>query len=275
MTISLHTGVRTATVRSGWTAWDTPFQLVVTDPWAMHHARLQVQDLVGALATAVDRRLPAARRDARLIELLGGAPDAATRPFPYGITAAPAGAEVHRPAPTPWELAFTAATRSRDGWHVAPGPSAHALIAQRCAELVAESASCGVLVAFGDHVATSGLAPVGGWRVQLRDAPTAPTPLVAVDGGAISAVTCVRPGRAGRPDRLQPLTVPATGRTLVPAWRSVAVAAADAPAASAACTGALLRGACAPAWLAELGLPALLVDADGVACAVGHWPVPA
>jgi thiamine biosynthesis lipoprotein len=53
------------------------------------------------------------------------------------------------------------------------------------------------------------------------------------------------------------------------------VAAATATAASAACNGALLRGACAPAWLAELGLPALLVDSHGVPHAVGRWPVPA
>jgi ApbE family len=274
MTISLHTGVRTATVSSEWTAWDTPFRLVVTDPWAMHSARLLVADMMGALTAAVGRRLPVARREARLAELVGPARGASTRPFPYGITAAPPGADVHRPAPAPWQQAFTAAARARDGWHVPPGPAAHALIAQRCAERVAEAASCGVLVAFGDHVATSGLAPVGGWRVQLRDAPGAPTSLVAVDGGAISSVSSVRPGRAGRRDRLQPLVVPATGRTVAPVWRSVVVAAADARAASAACTGALLRGAGAPAWLAELGLPALLVDATGGAQSVGHWPEP-
>jgi hypothetical protein len=270
MTISLHTGIRTATVSSAWMAWDAPFQLVVTDPWAMHHARRQVTDLVSALAGAVDRRLPAAQRDARLAELLGGARATTPRPFPYGITAAPAEADVHRPAPAAWQQTFTAATRARDGWPVAPGPSAHALIAQRCAELVAEAASCGVLVALGDHVATSGLAPVGGWRVELCDAPGAPTALVAIDGGAISSLSCVRPDR---PDRLQPLVVLATGRSVVPGWRSVAVAAADAPAASAACTGALLRGAAAPAWLAALGLPARLVDVHGVQHAVGHWPV--
>jgi ApbE family len=272
MTISLHTGVRTATVSSGWTAWDTPFRLVVTDPWAMHNARLLVADVVGALAAAVDRRLPAARRDARLAELVGGDRAAAPRPFPYGITATPAGADAHRPAPAPWHQAYTAATRARGGWPVTPGPAAEALIAQRCAELVAEATSCGALVAFGDHVATSGLAPVGGWRVQLRDAPDAPARIVAIDGGAISSVSCVRPGR---PDRLQPLLVSATGRTVAPAWRSVSVAAADAHAASAACTGAFLRGVGAPAWLAELGLPALLMDVHGVAHAVGHWPVPA
>lgn len=269
MSISLHTGGRTATVSSSWTAWDAPFRLVVTDPWAMHHARRQVADVVGALVATVDRRLPAARRDSQRVQILGGTRSTPLRPFPYGITASPADGDVHRPAPTPWQQAFTAAGRARDGWSVTAGPAAPALIAPRCAVLVAEAASCGVLVAFGDHVATSGLAPVGGWRVQLQEAPAA---LVAIDGGAVSSTSCVQRGRA---ERLQPFVVAATGRTVVPAWRSVAVAAADAPAASAACNGALLRGACAPAWLAELGLPALLVDSHGVPHAVGRWPVPA
>lgn len=268
MTISLHTGIRTATVNSAWTVWDIPFRLVVTDPWAMHHARRHVTDFVGALVAGVDRRLSPSRRDARLAELLG-ATDAEPRPFPYGIASAPADVDVHRPAPAPWQQEFAAVGRAREGWTVAPGPSAAALLAHRCADLVAEACSCGVLVAFGDHVATSGLAPVGGWRVQLRDAPGAPTALVAIDGGAISSVSCARPGRR---ERLQPFVVQGTGRTVVPAWRSIAVAAADAPAASAACTGALLRGAAAPAWLAELGLPARLVDVPGVPTTVGHWP---
>jgi hypothetical protein len=273
MTISLHTGVRTATVSSGWMAWDSPFRLLVTDPWAMHGARRLVEEIVGGLAADVDPRLRGAERDAQLARLLG-ARDTVPRPFPYGIAAAPADTDVHRPAPAPWQQTFDATVRAREGWRVTPGPAARALVAQHCAELVAEATACGVLVAFGDHVATSGLAPVGGWRVQLRDAPTAPSAVVAVDGGAISTVSCVRPGRGRRPERLQPLVVPASGRTLVPAWRSVAVAAPDAPTASAACTGALLRGPAAPGWLAERGLPALLVDADGVAHAVGRWPAP-
>jgi hypothetical protein len=276
MKISLHTGIKTATVSTEWTAWDTPFRLVVTDPWAMHNARLLVEDLVGVLAAAVDPRLPAGRRDALLADLFDtGARTAEPRPFPYGIAAAPDGADVHRAAPAPWQQVFAAVRRAREQRRVQPGPSARALIAQRCAELVAEAGSCGALVAFGDDVATSGLAPVGGWRVELRDAPGAPSRTVAFDGGAISTVSTVQPGREGGPDRLQPLLVPASGRTVVPEWRSIAVAAADAPSASAACTAALLLGTGAPEWLAERGLPALLVGADGAAQTVGHWPTPA
>jgi len=273
MTISLHTGVRTATVSTEWTAWDTPFRLVVTDPWAMHRARKLVEEEVGGLAALAPRR-DATWQDALIAALGGGGMRAGDAgPFPYGITGASAGTDdAHRPAPAPWQQRFVAAERARGGWRIQPGPSVRALIAQHCAELVAEATSCGVLVAFGDDVATSGLAPVGGWRVELRDAPGAQASVVAVDGGAISTVSSVRAHRGGG---LQPVVVPASGRTVVPVWRSVAVAAADAPAASAACSGALLRGAGAPAWLAALGLPALLADAAGVMYSVGRWPVAA
>jgi FAD:protein FMN transferase len=276
MTISLHTGVRTATVHTEWTAWDTPFRLVVTDPWAMHKARRMVADLMGVLAANIDPRLPVMQRDALLADMFGaGARTARLRPFPYGIAAVPDGAEVHRSAPAPWQQVFAAVSRERTGWRVQPGPSAASLIAQRCAELVAEATCCGVLVAFGGQVATSGLAPVGGWRVELREAPGEPSTSVAVDGGAISTVSTVRPGRGGRPDWLQPFLAPASGRPVVPGWRSIAVAAADAPSASAACAAALLLGGGAPGWLAERGLPARLVDAGGAVHPVGHWPVAA
>jgi hypothetical protein len=271
MTISLHTGVRTATVSTDWTAWDTPFRLVVTDPWAMRHARKLVQDQVAVLAAITPRTVPS--RDALLAELLGtGLRIRQPRPFPYGITGVPADAEMHRGAPAPWQQAFASASRIREGRGIESGPSVRALIAQRCAELVAEVTSCGVLVAFGDDIATSGLAPVGGWRVELRDVSEAQVTAVAVDGGAISSMSSTR---APRSARLLPLVVPATGRTVVPVWRSVTLAAADATAASAACSGALLRGAGAPAWLDGLGLPARLVDAAGTAHTVGPWPLAA
>ncbi|WP_219415222.1 FAD:protein FMN transferase [Pseudonocardia nigra] len=282
MTVPLHTGDRTVTVCSEWSVWDTRCRLVVTDPWAMHRARRVLEEQLTAVdrvvnprrAGSVARRL---RRDGSavpvgvlLAELLGRRPTVRTAepaPFPYGLAAVPDGVDVHHPALEPWQLALDA----RDGLHLEPGPSPRAWTAQRCAELVAEATSCGVLVAVGGDVATSGLAPVGGWRVQLRDAPAGPATVVAVDGGAISQITTVRVGR-GRSE-LHRVVVPATGRTVVPEWRSVAVAAADGPAASAACRGALLRGTGAAGWLADLGLPARLVDRAGEVHAVGRWPV--
>jgi thiamine biosynthesis lipoprotein len=287
---ALHTGVRTATVCTEWSVWDTRCRLVVTDPWALHRARGVLEEQLTAVDRVVNPRRPGSvarrlRRDgvrvafgALLAEPLGagsGPRGAEPRPFPYGLTAAPEGADVHQPAPDPWQLALEATTMcQRDGMHLEPGPSARAWTAQRCAELVAEVTSCGVLVALGSDVATSGLAPVGGWRLELLDVPDAPA-VIAIDGGAVSRLSTVRAGQPRGRSELHRIVVPATGRTVLPAWRSVTVAAATAPSANAACTGALLRGACAPGWLAELGLPARLVDRDGAVHAVGRWPVAA
>jgi thiamine biosynthesis lipoprotein len=285
MTVSLHTGSRAATVSTEWTAWDTRFRLVVTDPWALRKARELVELQVGVVDEVVNPRRAgsAVRRLCRagravpapelLAELVGpgrvariGVP----RPFPYGLAVAPAGADLHQPAPPAWQQAFEATRHRRDGLRIEPGPTVRAWTAQRCAELVAEVTSCGALVAFGDDVATSGLAPVGGWRIELRDAPGEPSTVVAIDGGAISRLGTVSGRR--QPRRL---VVSSSGQTVLPAWRSVAVAAADAPAAATACTGAMLRGPEAPAWLAELGMPALLVDPAGGRHTVGGWPDPA
>jgi hypothetical protein len=276
MTIPLHTGTHIATVCSEWTVWDTRCRLVVTDPWAMHKARFVLEEQL----TLIDRVVrPATRRrtvpvdTSRLCALLGRTVE--QRPFPYGIAPAPDGLDVHQPAPEPWQFVLDAAARGRESVRLDSGATLRAWAAQLCAESVAEAMSCGVLVAFGSEVATSGLAPVGGWRVELQDTPRAASSVVAVDGGGISRLSTVRVGRQRDRSSLRPVVVPATGRTVPPAWRSVTVAAADTPAASAACAGALLRGGAAPAWLAELGLPALLVDTNGAAHAVGRWPVPA
>jgi hypothetical protein len=272
MTVPLHTGSHTVTVCSEWSVWDTRLRLVLTDPWAMHHAREVLEEQL----RAVDRVLRP-RRSRRTGQPVSGAELAAVfgcgsapvrpTPFPYGLAAASSDAEVHQPAPQSWQLELD----GRAGLHLEPGPSVRAWTAQRCAEQVAEASSCGVLVALGSDVATSGLAPVGGWRVELADRPRAAPTVIALDGGALSRVSAVRPGPRGR-SRLLRAVVPSTGRTVVPVWRSVAVAAADGAAASAACTGAVLRGAAAPARLSGLDLPARLVDHDGAVHTVGHWP---
>jgi ApbE family len=282
MTISLHTGTHTATVSSEWTVWDTRCRLVVTDPWAMHKARQVLEEQLTIIDRVVRPQVGGSGRRHRRAEPIGGDRFAellgrTTRPraFPYGLVAAPEGVDVHQPAPEPWQLVLDAAARGREAIRLEAGASLRAWTAQLCAELVAEVMCCGVLVAFGSEVATSGLAPVGGWRVEFRDAPGAPSTVVAVDGGGISRLSTVRVGPQRGRSSLHPVVVPATGRTMPPAWRSVTVAAADAPAASAACAGAMLRGSAARGWLTELGMPALLVDTAGAPHRVGSWPVPA
>jgi thiamine biosynthesis lipoprotein len=50
------------------------------------------------------------------------------------------------------------------------------------------------------------------------------------------------------------------------------VAAASALDANIASTASIIRGARAPRWLAELGLPARLVGVDGAVTTVAGWP---
>ena len=83
--------------------------------------------------------------------------------------------------------------------------------------------------------------------------------VLAIDGGALCTV--------GLPTRgpLRRLVVTATARPVEPVWRHLVVLGATAPAANAAASGALLRGAAAGSWLAACGLGARLVDAGGAA----------
>jgi hypothetical protein len=238
-TTLLHTGFRTATVGDDWSAWDTAGRLVVTDPWALEQARTIVAQQLAELRQIVRSR-GAARRAFRD----GGwsAQQLRIDPFPYGLAFGLPGGPPHLAMPVP------ARRRRPAGLRVGPGPSLRAWTAQRCAEAVAAETMCGALVAIGADVATSGLAPAGGWRIDLPGGP------VTMDGGAVSQIDV-----AGR------LVVAATGRDIPPHWRTVTVVAANGPAASAACSGALLRGASAPEWLAGLGLVARLTTTEGAA----------
>jgi thiamine biosynthesis lipoprotein len=58
----------------------------------------------------------------------------------------------------------------------------------------------------------------------------------------------------------------------VPRWRTASVAAADCAQANIAATAAIVLGDGAAAWLAERGLPARLVAADGSVHIEGDWP---
>lgn len=253
-----NTGVRTSTVSADWEAWDVPFRLAITDPWKMESARELIEEQFEMLAAAAGGGLTGPMRDKTLIRASGGAARPRhTASFPHGIISVPREADAHWPGQTVHRRALTSATRARERWCWAGPPSTCALIAQRCAELVAEASACGALVAFGHDVATSGLAPLGGWRIEMVGRSAAHS-VVAVDGGAVSSTGSAH---AAHDDR---------GQSTV--WRSVTVAAADAPTARAACSDAMEQGAAAPALLAEIGLPAHLVDIAGVVHRVGAWP---
>ena len=153
------------------------------------------------------------------------------------------------------------------------GATAKALAADRAAAAAATAASAGVLVNLGGDIAVAGPAPAGGWPVRVADdhraPPGAPGQHLRLDsGGLATSSTTVR--RWG-PDAHH-IIDPRTGLPAVSPWRTVSVAAATCVDANVASTAAIVLGADAPAWLAERGLPARLVDRDGRPEAVAGWP---
>ncbi len=65
---------------------------------------------------------------------------------------------------------------------------------------------------------------------------------------------------------------PATGEPARSCWRTVSVAAGTCTDANIASTAAIIRGAAAPDWLHDLGLPARLVRHDGTVETTAGWP---
>ena len=149
--------------------------------------------------------------------------------------------------------------------------------ADQAAARIAAELGCGVLVSLGGDLAAAGPAPVGGWTVRVQDRPGLDDDpsgcTVTLPGGAALATssTSSRAWRQG-PHLRHHVLDPRTLRPAAPVWRYVSVAAAHCVDANTASTAALIRGDAAPAWLAEQGLSARLVSADGGVRHVGGWP---
>jgi len=125
--------------------------------------------------------------------------------------------------------------------------STKAWAADLAARMVEESLDVGVLVDCGGHVAVCGLAPDGGWPVQI--------------GGRGGEEVCLYSGGLAT----------STFADAESPWSMVTVAAATCVASNAASTAALLIGEHATAWLDDLNLPARLVRADGEIVLTGGW----
>ena len=202
---------------------------------------------------------------------------------------APPGAEPECPA--------TVLARVRPGWRTVAldrangairfpagirldlGASAKAWAADRAAEAAARRTGCGVLVSLGGDIATSGTAPVEGWRIHVTDDHRsdhrAPGQTISIrSGGLATSSTGVRRW-SHNGHTMHHIIDPATGTPVRETWRTVSVAAASATDANIATTAALVRAGAAPAWLAELGLPARLLGWDGRVTEIGRWPAQA
>jgi thiamine biosynthesis lipoprotein ApbE len=159
------------------------------------------------------------------------------------------------------------------------GATAKAWAADRSAARIAARTGGGVLVSLGGDIAVAGPPPSTGWRIRVQDVtglpgdpPAGPYAQIAIrDGGLATSSTAARRWRRGG-DVLHHILDPRTGMPAEPVWRTVSVAAGTCADANAASTAAVIRGRRALGWLAQLGLPARLVDATGVVFTVAGWP---
>lgn len=158
------------------------------------------------------------------------------------------------------------------------GATAKAFAADEAAARIAGRCGGGVLVGIGGDVAVAGPPPDGGWRIAVADdhrVKDAEHQTISITSGglATSSTTTRRwPTAAGWTHHI---IDPRTGRNPDLRWRTASVAAGSCLDANAAATAAIVLGHAAPGWLAGQGLPALLIDIDGVARRVAGWPDPA
>jgi thiamine biosynthesis lipoprotein ApbE len=156
------------------------------------------------------------------------------------------------------------------------GATAKAWAADRAAAAASSASGYGALVSLGGDIATCGSAPAGGWKVHVTDdhrsGCSAPGQTIAIrSGGLATSSTTVRRWRQDS-HTMHHIIDPSTGAPVRSRWRTVSVAAANCADANIAATAALVRSQSAACWLADVGLPARLVDLGGSVTTVGSWP---
>lgn len=156
------------------------------------------------------------------------------------------------------------------------GATAKALAADRAAAAAHAATGAGALVSLGGDIALAGEPPAAGWRVRVTDDHRAGIAaagqwITLRTGGLATSSTEVRRWLTDQ-GPAHHLLDPATGRPAEPVWRTVSVCAGTCLDANTASTAAIVRGARAPAWLEELGLPSRLVTIAGTVLHLAGWP---
>jgi thiamine biosynthesis lipoprotein ApbE len=159
------------------------------------------------------------------------------------------------------------------------GATAKALAADLAAAAALEAVGAGgVLVSLGGDIAVAGEPPPEGWAVQASEDSSAPidddeeTITIQSGGIATSSTTVRRWTRGGIV--LHHIIDPATGLPAAGPWRTASVVAGTCVDANIAATAAIVMGESAIEWLTANGLPARLVDRDGIVHRVSGWPAP-
>lgn len=152
------------------------------------------------------------------------------------------------------------------------GASAKAFAADRIAERVHRETGSGVLVDLGGDIATAGPVPNRGWRIGIEDASGAVVQTVIGEGQAFATSSTALRTWSGGGVRRHHIIDPRTGEPASVVWQQATVAGATALEANSASTAAIVLGSDAPSWLADRGLPALLMAPDGAHRHTPGWP---
>ena len=289
-----------------WQRWTTDMHLIVTDPTELDRARAVVDaeldrielaasrfrpdSEVSLLAAANGSRRPVSPVFAELIEaalvaarMTEGDVDptvgCAVVDLGYDEAFADASPAVPRIRSLSVPIDWTAiefdghSIRIPAGTLLDLGATAKAVAADRCAQRVQYETGTGVLVNLGGDLATAGESPAGGWQVLVQDTEEDPATQVSIGGDVGLATSSTRRRRWQRGGQMcHHIVDPRTGLSADPVWRSVSVVAENCLTANAVSTAAIVRAHRAPDWIATLGLPARLVDADGRQRTLGGWP---
>ncbi|WP_430335507.1 FAD:protein FMN transferase [Rhodococcus sp. ACT016] len=153
------------------------------------------------------------------------------------------------------------------------GATAKALAADDCARMVATALGTGVLVCLGGDIATAGDGPQGDWQILVQDGDDAPACRIALPAGGAVATSSTRKRRWSQNGAtVHHIVDPRSGRPAHGNWQTVSVAAHSCVEANTASTACIVRGASGANYLAQLGLPARLVDSGGWVRTLGGWP---
>jgi thiamine biosynthesis lipoprotein len=156
------------------------------------------------------------------------------------------------------------------------GASAKAWAADRGAAAAARDAGCGALLGIGGDIATSGEAPLGGWRIRVTDDhrsdPSAPGQSITIESGGLATSSTAVRRWSHRGRDMHHIIDPSSGEPVRPHWRTVSVAAGDCTDANTAATAAIVRRERAEQWLEAERLPARLVDWRGKITTLAGWP---
>jgi thiamine biosynthesis lipoprotein len=290
-----------------WPLWSTWVRIVVSESDLLAQARELVADHLGAVETACSRfrsdseivalgqrqgrptavspllaellqaALTAAERtDGDVDPTVGAALDALGYDRDYALIGnTPTRVSVVAARPANWTM-VTIDERTvtvPDGIRLDLGATAKAVAADHCARLVTQNLGCGVLISLGGDIATAGPAPDDGWQILVQDGPGEPACQVSVPAGGAIATSSTQRRRWTRGGRhMHHVLDPRTGRPADTVWRTVSIAAGTCLDANTVSTACIVRGRSALPWLAELGLPARLVDHHGRVRTLGGWP---